>query len=559
MNGSIDDSITAGNEDGICIGEERDAAEGSMLAKEEGGASSTSQSPTSSSGYSSNPHDDARNKGRLKLLKRSGENRELKPAPYFYYIDHSQDIDDDPLAPLFKPLSMPNFLMKLHAILICESMSGVIEWMPHGRSWKILNQSEFEKQVLPTYFEQGSIASFYRQANGWGFRRVLRGPDKGSFYNERFLRGLPFLCKKIKRIGGAKMIEDTNIHLQPDLWKISADHPLPQELPKDCLQYKVLHILNKCIQERGPKAKMPFGRKIGSTAAKKRKASGNQKSKHMRASISNTSSDTSSASPNQDHSIDERLNHSQIDSLFQVCRQRLPDHGELCTHQNHSIIEQQVQIQQNQNYQISSLLSQILVGNNLGPAFPPRQQQQPGLEMPGANLTNMSSSSGSFLPTPAPAASVDSTTNAAPSLQGDLANNLTNLSSAMGLQVGTNQVLPQTTLEEQIASILGQINHSQGNQAQAASTTLNSGTQMSGLLQNLSHNQYQPAPNSSLPQLLHPHLANQTQNTMSQNPFSTIDSSLLNQGRQHVQSLEHLLQLLQILQQCLHQSQPQPP
>ena len=32
-------------------------------------------------------------------------------------------------------------------------------------------QSEFEKKVLPTYYNQSSIASFYRQANGWGFRR----------------------------------------------------------------------------------------------------------------------------------------------------------------------------------------------------------------------------------------------------------------------------------------------------------------------------------------------------------------------------------------------------
>ncbi len=68
------------------------------------------------------------------------EVRVLNPSPYFYYIDHSRGSDDDPLAPLSPALSVPNFVIKLHAILICESLSNIISWMPHGRSWKILNQ-----------------------------------------------------------------------------------------------------------------------------------------------------------------------------------------------------------------------------------------------------------------------------------------------------------------------------------------------------------------------------------------------------------------------------------
>jgi hypothetical protein len=68
------------------------------------------------------------------------EVRVLNPYPYFYYIDHSRDVDDDPLAPLSPAMSVPNFVIKLHAMLICESLSDVIAWMPHGRSWQILNQ-----------------------------------------------------------------------------------------------------------------------------------------------------------------------------------------------------------------------------------------------------------------------------------------------------------------------------------------------------------------------------------------------------------------------------------
>jgi hypothetical protein len=68
------------------------------------------------------------------------EVRVLNPGPYFYYIDHSRDEDDNPLVPLSPAMSVPNFVIKLHAILICESLSDVIAWMPHGRSWQIANQ-----------------------------------------------------------------------------------------------------------------------------------------------------------------------------------------------------------------------------------------------------------------------------------------------------------------------------------------------------------------------------------------------------------------------------------
>jgi hypothetical protein len=74
------------------------------------------------------------------------EVRMLNPAPYFYYVDHSRDINDDPLSPLSPVLSVPNFVIKLHAILIREDLSDVIAWMPHGRSWKILNQVRLQLQ-----------------------------------------------------------------------------------------------------------------------------------------------------------------------------------------------------------------------------------------------------------------------------------------------------------------------------------------------------------------------------------------------------------------------------
>jgi len=43
-------------------------------------------------------------------------------------------------------------------------------------------------------------SSFVRQANGWGFRRFTTGPNCNSYYHEYFLRGMPWLCKKMRRL-----------------------------------------------------------------------------------------------------------------------------------------------------------------------------------------------------------------------------------------------------------------------------------------------------------------------------------------------------------------------
>mmetsp|Transcript_9632 Transcript_9632/g.19865 ORF Transcript_9632/g.19865 Transcript_9632/m.19865 type:complete len:1021 (+) Transcript_9632:140-3202(+) len=189
------------------------------------------------------------------------KSRVLRPAPYYYYIDHSRDRDEDPTFPLSQPLYAPNFAAKMHAILIREELSNIITWMSHGRSWKIVNPDEFETKLLPVYFNHTKIASFYRQANGWGFRRMLKGSDKGSFYNENFLRGLPHLAKKMARTGGVKIVDDkkldSNIVHEPNLWMISDEHPVPETVDKDTLSYAALKAINECILEGGPKARMP--------------------------------------------------------------------------------------------------------------------------------------------------------------------------------------------------------------------------------------------------------------------------------------------------------------
>jgi hypothetical protein len=174
---------------------------------------------------------------------------DVKPFPFFRYTDFSKEVDPDSLIPLTMPGRVPNFPAKMHAILCRPELADIVSWLPHGRSWRILKPREFEVRVIPTYFEHTKFSSFIRQANGWGFRRVTQGRDRNSYYHEMFLRGLPHLCKTMKRPGVAKKQASDPEH-EPDLYNISELHPVPDKATDDS-------ILLQCTVEGGPKARMP--------------------------------------------------------------------------------------------------------------------------------------------------------------------------------------------------------------------------------------------------------------------------------------------------------------
>lgn len=91
-------------------------------------------------------------------------------------------------AAVFSPVTVsgkePTFPVKLHMILANPEFQDIIAWLPHGRSWRIVQQKAFEERVLPLYFRHGRYSSFARQVNGWGFRRVTHGSDYNSYYHE---------------------------------------------------------------------------------------------------------------------------------------------------------------------------------------------------------------------------------------------------------------------------------------------------------------------------------------------------------------------------------------
>eukprot|EP00980_Cylindrotheca_fusiformis_P030817 scaffold25464_cov113-Cylindrotheca_fusiformis.AAC.1 len=92
------------------------------------------------------------------------------------------------------------FPAKLHTILSIPENQDIISWLPHGRSWRILRQEQFEEQVLPMFFRHARHKSFIRQVNGWGFKRITSGPDYNSYYHEHFLRGRLDLCQQMQRL-----------------------------------------------------------------------------------------------------------------------------------------------------------------------------------------------------------------------------------------------------------------------------------------------------------------------------------------------------------------------
>lgn len=173
----------------------------------------------------------------------------MRPFPFYSYRDYSKESDPDNLSPLTPPGRVPNFPAKMHAILSRADFSDIVCWMPHGRAWKILKPREFELRVIPLYFEHAKFSSFIRQANGWDFRRLTKGLDRNCYYNPYFLRGLPHLCKHLKRPGVSMKVTSDPDH-EPNMYQISELHPVPTHYTDDSV---LLH----CILQEGPKARMP--------------------------------------------------------------------------------------------------------------------------------------------------------------------------------------------------------------------------------------------------------------------------------------------------------------
>jgi len=95
---------------------------------------------------------------------------------------------------------MKTFPFILHDILSDPESQNIIAWMPHGRSWKVMDKEKLAMVICPTYFSHSKFEHFTRSVNGWGFKPYKKdGPDCRSFCHQYFLRGEIELCRRMKR------------------------------------------------------------------------------------------------------------------------------------------------------------------------------------------------------------------------------------------------------------------------------------------------------------------------------------------------------------------------
>lgn len=131
------------------------------------------------------------------------------------------------------PLKLQNMLD--HIDLAESHLSDIVSWQPHGRCFLVHKPKEFADSVLPRFFQQKKYASFQRQLNLYGFNRITKGPDRGSYYHELFLRSKKFLCRGIQRMKikgtGARMA--SNPDAEPNFYSMTPMGPSMKSEPRE--------------------------------------------------------------------------------------------------------------------------------------------------------------------------------------------------------------------------------------------------------------------------------------------------------------------------------------
>jgi len=109
--------------------------------------------------------------------------------------DNNNDGDDQ------TPKTFPQKLMD---ILSNEEHSSIITWLPEGNGFIISKKKAFAEKILPKYFKASKFTSFTRKLNRWGFSRIPRGPQTGSYFHKFFQRDKPELCLQMTSNSGNK-------------------------------------------------------------------------------------------------------------------------------------------------------------------------------------------------------------------------------------------------------------------------------------------------------------------------------------------------------------------
>ncbi|MFT7802977.1 heat shock factor protein 2 isoform X2 [Arapaima gigas] len=124
--------------------------------------------------------------------------------------------------------NVPAFLTKLWTLVEDSDTNEFICWSQEGSSFLVLDEQRFAKEILPKFFKHNNMASFVRQLNMYGFRKVMH-IDTGIVKQERdgpvefqhpfFKHGQDDLLEHIKRKVSSTRPEENKIR-QEDLSKI---------------------------------------------------------------------------------------------------------------------------------------------------------------------------------------------------------------------------------------------------------------------------------------------------------------------------------------------------
>uniref|UniRef100_A0A6J0TUH3 Heat shock factor protein 2 isoform X1 n=1 Tax=Pogona vitticeps TaxID=103695 RepID=A0A6J0TUH3_9SAUR len=124
--------------------------------------------------------------------------------------------------------AVPAFLTKLWTLVGDAPSNQLITWSQNGQSFLVLDEQRFAKEILPKYFKHNNMASFVRQLNMYGFRKVVH-VDSGivklerdgpvEFQHPYFKQGREDLLEHIKRKVSSSRPEENKIR-QEDLSKI---------------------------------------------------------------------------------------------------------------------------------------------------------------------------------------------------------------------------------------------------------------------------------------------------------------------------------------------------